>query len=173
MKRVWIVLLCALALYGIEVGERAARVSLQPPQGYCVASKKPFDTGSLTGRVTLFVYVDPDKRGENEEFFAAIKRQHFPSERFNSVVVVNMAATWLPNFILSSILQKKQRDYPRTLYVKDFAKTFVKAWGLRDNAMNIVIFSRNGRVLFVHAGKLSPAQQRRALAILKEGIEHD
>ncbi|BCD68517.1 YtfJ family protein [Nitratiruptor sp. YY09-18] len=173
MKK-FLFLVCMVAsLYAIEIGQMPQHVILQGKQGYCVGTKKPFDTKTLRGKVTLFVYVDPDKKDQNAQFFEKVKQLHFPKERFNSVVVINMAATWIPNFVLSSILRKKQQQFPRTLYVKDFHKNFVKEWHMADNAMNILILDKDLKVLFAHTGKLTPKQQQDALKILQERIAND
>ncbi|WP_159445314.1 YtfJ family protein [Nitratiruptor tergarcus] len=57
--------------------------------------------------------------------------------------------------------------------MKDNKKILVKKWGLADQNQDIVIVDKEGKVVFYKAGKLSPKEQERALAILTEKIQND
>ena len=74
----------------------------------------------LQGKVDVVFYVDPDEKDTNNEASDALDREKFPSDKFQSVGIINMAATWLPNFAISSALKDKQKRYPETIYVRDY-----------------------------------------------------
>ena len=131
---------------------------------------KPFDTKILERKVYLFVYADPDKKGLNEAFFDAVKAKHFDRSKYGSIAVINMAATWKPNFIIAAILKKKQKEFPDTIYVKDNRKVFVKQWQLADDDMNVLIFD-HGRLLFQKSGEMSADEQNEALKILQKALD--
>ena len=162
MKRVGLIFLSALVAWALEVGQIAPRVVLEGKDGGRVDGT-PFDTFRLQGKVIFLVYSDPDKRNLNEAFFQKVKKRHFDRSRYASVAIVNMAATWMPNFVLSAILKKKQKEFPDTIYVKDKRKIFVKQWGLADEDQNIVVLDKDGKVLFVKSGKLTPKEQEEVL----------
>ena len=160
-------LLLVSVVFGLQINEVPKRVVLDGKSGGRVDGKA-FDTAMIRGKTYLFVYSDPDKRDLNEEFFDRVKAQNFDRSRYNSIAVVNMAATWMPNFLLQAILKSKQKKYPHTIYVKDNEKIFVKEWGLADNSQNILIFDSQGRVRFFKSGKLTKKDQEKALAILQK-----
>ena len=69
-----------------------------------------------------------------------------------------MAATWLPNFAINIKLKSKQEKHKSTVYVKDLEKTLVKKWGLSDDNSNVVLFSKDGKVLYSVDGKFTDTQ---------------
>jgi hypothetical protein len=75
-------------------------------------------------------------------------KEKFSTEKTGSVVVVNMAASWLPDVMINKKLKIKQEEYKTTVYVKDFKKTLVEKWGLSDDSSNIMLFGKDGKVLY-------------------------
>jgi len=63
------------------------------------------------------------------------------------------------NDTFSSALKSKQKEFPYTLYVKDKSSVLVKEWGLADNNSDIIIFAKNGKVLFHKDGKMSEIEE--------------
>ncbi len=117
-----------------------------------------WSSAELKGKVFAFFYVDPDKKDLNEHVYEALRKENFSNEKFQSIAVINMAATWMPNFAIESSLKAKQKKYPKSLYLKDFKKTFVKEWNLTDDESNILIFNKEGKVIYNFSGKL-PTQK--------------
>ncbi|SFV54997.1 Protein ytfJ precursor [hydrothermal vent metagenome] len=72
----------------------------------------------------------------------------FNSTLVGRIAIVNLAATWKPNYVIEKILESKQKETPSRVYVKDKKSILVKEWNLADNASNILIFSKKGEVLF-------------------------
>jgi len=61
-----------------------------------------WDSKMLKGKVYVLFYVDPDKKDLNEPFSEALKARNFPHDKYTSVAIVNMAATWMPNFAIDA-----------------------------------------------------------------------
>ncbi len=169
MRKFFFLASLTCVLFAMDIGKPLPDVRLTGEAGGCIDGK-PFDSQKLRGKVRLIVYSDPDKRDLNEAFFRRVKALHLDRTRYGSVAIINMAATWLPNFVLEAILKKKQKEYPDTLYVKDMHKAIVKAWDVADENQDIIITDKEGRVLFYKVGKLLPAEQERAIAILREQL---
>ena len=70
--------------------------------------------------------VDPDESDLNNHVSEALKAEKFPLEKYGSIAIINMAATWLPNFALNMKLKSKQENYKNTVYVKDLQKILVQ-----------------------------------------------
>ena len=81
-----------------------------------------------------------------------------------------MAATWLPNLAINIKLQSKQEEYKSTVYVKDLEKTLVKKWGLTDDNSDIILFGKDGKVLYSYDGKFSDAQVKELVQAFKDNL---
>lgn len=124
----------------------------------------------LTGKVHVLFYADPDESDLNDDAADAIKAAEFGKERLGSVAVVNMDATWLPNSVLNSAIEKKQKKFPNTIYVKDMKKALVKKWGLDDHNNDILVFAPDGKLVFYKAGKLDSAAIDELLSTIRANL---
>ena len=69
-----------------------------------------------------------------------------------------MAATWLPNMVINIKLKSKQEKHKSTVYVKDLEKILVKKWGLKDDDSDVMLFGKDGKVLYSVDGKFTDKQ---------------
>jgi YtfJ family uncharacterized protein len=159
----------AVAWAAAELGQVPPKVELKEKLGGRLDGT-PWSSQELQGKVHVLFYVDPDEKDTNNETSEALDKEKFPSEKFQSVAIINMAATWLPNFAISSSLDEKQKRYPRTIYVRDYKKTLVKEWKLADDSSDVLAFDREGKVIFRKDGKLTPEEIQRLLKVIKENL---
>ena len=124
----------------------------------------------VSGKVIVLFYVDPDESDLNNHVSDALKAENFPLDKYGSVGVANMAATWLPNFAINIKLKSKQEEYKSTVYVKDIEKTLVKKWGLNDDDSDVMLFGKDGRVLYSYDGKFSDAQVKEIVQAVKDNL---
>ena len=124
----------------------------------------------ISGKVMVLFYVDPDEADLNNHVSDALKAENFPLDKYGSVGVANMGATWLPNFAINIKLKSKQEKHKSTIYVKDLEKTLVKKWGLTDDASDIILFGKDGKVLFSYDGKFSDAQVKEIIQAVKDNL---
>ena len=129
-----------------------------------------WNSSEIKGKVFALFYVDPDEADLNNEASEALKAKAFDKQKFGSYALINMDATWLPNFALEMKLVSKQKDYPDTIYVKDLDKIMVKEWKLADDSSNVVIFDRLGKVVFSVDGKLNQVQIDSLLQAVKDNL---
>ena len=120
------VLLMNQVAEAIETGEIPPKIELKEKLGGRLDGK-PWSSEELRGKVHVLFYVDPDEKDRNNDASEALDREKFPGDRFQSVGIINMAATWLPNFAISSALKDKQKRYPTTIYIRDYKKVLVNA----------------------------------------------
>lgn len=153
----------------MKVGQVPPRVELEGDAGGRLDGG-PWSSGEMKGKVHVLFYVDPDEKDLNNDAGEALDKEKFPAERFASMAVINMAATWLPNFMISSSLEEKQKRYPRTLYVRDLRKALVRAWKIADDSSDVLAFDREGRLIFRKDGKLSAEEIRQLLQAIREAI---
>ncbi len=159
----------AVAWAGAEMGQVPPKVELKEPLGGRLDGK-PWSSDELKGKVHVLFYVDPDEKDTNNDASEALDKEKFPAEKFQSVAVINMAATFMPNFLISSSLKEKQEKYPRTLYLRDYKKVLVQEWKLTDDSSDIVAFDKSGKVIFRKDGKLTPEEIQKLLKVIKDNF---
>ncbi len=165
-----LVLLCGVTWAGgLELGVPAPPLTLSGAAGGRLDGTS-WSSSELRGRVHVLFYVDPDEKDLNEHVAQAIKREKFPDSEFGSVAVINMAATWKPQWLIAAILKRKQARYPRTVYVRDNRKALVERWGLDDDSYVITVFDRDGRVRFSRGGKFTDRQTRQLVELLRKEV---
>ena len=164
-----IFLLISTQLFALEIGSVPKTITLQGDDGGYVADNKAWSSSMLQGNIFVMFYVDPDKKDVNEPFAQELKA--FKKENnltFQSIAIINLAATWKPDFIIESVLKEKQKQYPTTLYVKDKNSVLVREWEVDDDASDIIIFGQDGKVLFYKSGPMDAVDTAEALRIIKE-----
>ncbi len=160
-----ITLIMTLNLYAITVGEIPKHITIDEDRGGLISDESIWDSATIRDKVIVMFYVDPDEKDINSHFSKKLKAQNYDKSRFGSIAIINLAATWKPNFILEGILKDKQIEFPDTLYVKDKKSVLVKEWDLEDDASNILIFSSYGELLFYRSGAMDEADIIKALKL--------
>ena len=154
----------------IQINEIPNTVLLENDNGGKVSGGS-FSTKEIKDKVYLFFYIDPDEKDLNEEFTKTIKDKNYDRSKYNSIVVINMDATWIPNSLINGGLETKQENYPHTIYVKDNEKVFVDKWNLKDDDYNVLLFDKDGKLLFNKAGKLSNEDTKNIIEMIEKRIK--
>ncbi len=171
MKKILILAVAACMAMAIEVGQKPKEVVISGDAGGYVKGEKAFSSNDISGKLFVVFYVDPDEKDTNEHFVQALKKKEYnKNPNYASMAIVNMAATWKPNFVIEKLLASKQKEFPKTIYVKDKASVLVKEWGLEDDASDIIIFDKEGVVLFYKAGKMSDEDMQKAFGIIEANL---
>ncbi len=163
-----VLLLNSLA-QALEIGEVPPKVELKGNLGGRLDGK-PWSSEELQGKVHAFFYVDPDEKDTNNLASEAIDKEKFPSDKFHSYGVINMAATWMPNFAISMALKEKQEKYPKTTYLRDYKKVLVKAWKIADDSSDVLVFDKKGKLIFIKEGKLSPVEVQKLIKAIRDNL---
>ncbi len=143
---------------------------LEGAKGGYVKDGSAWSSLDIHGKVYAGFYVDPDEKDKNEHFFEALKAKHYDRSQFGSIAIINMAATWKPDFVIEQILKYKQKQFPDTIYVKDKAKVLVKQWGLADDESDVLLFDKDGKLLFYKAGKMEEDDMQKVFRLIEERI---
>ena len=162
-------LLAAASSMAIELGEVPPKVQLSGSNGGKVDGTS-WSSSMLKGKVHILFYVDPDERDLNNNLTQALKKRHFNRQKYASVAMINLAATWLPNVILESKLKAKQKEFPDTIYVKDKKKVLVQKWDIADDNSDILIFDKSGKLLYKKFGKLSEKEVKNVLSLIEKHL---
>ncbi|MEN4052375.1 MULTISPECIES: YtfJ family protein [Sulfurimonas] len=166
-----VALLATLNLFAVTVGEKPKEVSISGENGGLVKDGAAWSSSMLKENVYVMFYVDPDEKDVNEHFTQALKKKEYRKKgAYGSIAIINLAATWKPNFVIESILKGKQEEFPDTIYVKDKNKVLVGEWELGDDASNVLIFDKNGKLLFYKSGKMSEDDIQKAFTLIEENL---
>lgn len=176
MKHIVNVLIVVLAVFlmnqivlAIEIGQVPPKVELKDKLGGRLDGK-PWSSEELQGKVHVIFYVDPDEKDTNNPASDALNKEKFPSEKFQSFGIINMAATWLPNFAISSSLEEKQKLYPKTIYVRDYKKVLVNSWKIADDSSNVLAFDKKGLLIFRKDGKLTSDEIQKLIKVIRDNL---
>ena len=164
-----VVFLINQAAQAIEIGEIPPKVELREKLGGRLDGK-PWSSEELQGKVHVLFYVDPDEKDTNNDASEALDREKFSSDKFQSVGIINMAATWLPNFAISSAVKDKQKRYPKTIYVRDYKRVLVSAWKIADDSSNVLAFDREGKLIFRKDGKLTTEEIHTLIKVIRDHL---
>ncbi len=157
------------SLFSLRVGESAKPVILSDKNGGKVDGT-PWNSQMLKNKVYLIFYVDPDEKDTNNALSEALKKAKFAPQKYASIAIVNLAATWMPNFAIEAKLKAKQKEYPNAIYVKDKTKKLVLEWELKDDSSDILLFDKKGILLYKYEGKLNNEEIEKVLKLIRENI---
>ena len=155
MKIILLSLLIHLSVFALSVGQIPINVSIQGDDGGLVSDGETlWSSTSIKDKTFVVFYIDPDERATNFHFVELLKAKDLDKNKFATIAIINLAATWKPNFVIESLLEAQQEEFPDTIYVKDKSSILVKEWQLPDHASNVMLFSTQGKVLFFKSGKM-------------------
>jgi hypothetical protein len=157
------------AAQAIEIGEIPPKVELKEKLGGRL-DRKPWSSEELRGKVHLVFYVDPDEKDTNDDASEALDKENFPDDKFQAVGIINMAASWVPNFAISSFLIDKQRRHPEAIYVRDYKKVLVNVWKIADDSSNVLAFDKQGKLIFRKDGKLTTEDIQRLIKAIRDHL---
>ena len=172
MKMLFVVLgifLITQIAQAIEIGEVVPKVELKEKLGGRLDGK-PWSSEELQGKVHVLFYVDPDEKDTNNAASDAIDKEKFPEDKYHSYGIINMAATWMPNFAINIALKEKQDRYPKTTYLRDYKKVLVNTWKIADDSSDVLAFDKKGTLIFKKEGKLNPVEIQRLIKAIRDNL---
>ena len=166
-----LILVPTMLLAELPIGEIPPKVVLKGDLGGRIDGTQWSSEELVSEKVIVLFYVDPDESELNNHVSDALKAENYPKEKYGSIGMANMAATWLPNFAINMKLKSKQEKHKETVYVKDLDKTLVKKWGLSDDNSDVIVFGKDGRVLYSVDGKFTDAQVKEIVKVVWDNLD--
>jgi len=114
-----------------------------------------WQSSSLDNKISLILYVDPDKKGDAEPLVRKLDSLNYSPDTLNITFILNTAATIIPDFIIHKMIKKKAKKSDTITYVLDEKKVLVKKWNLADNEINILLLDTDGNILEKHQGNMT------------------
>ena len=163
-------LLISINVFALNIGSELKEVTIHDDNGGYVKDASAWNSSSIKDKVIVLFYVDPDEKDTNAHFNKILKEKKYDFNKFGSIAIINLAATWKPNFIIESILKSKQEEFPNTIYVKDKASVLVKEWSLKDDSSEVLLFSKDSKLLFYKSGRMSEEDIKKIINIIDNNI---
>ena len=165
-----IIWICIVAMIqAVNIGDTLPQVTLEKENGG-TSNDKPWHTTSLKGKVHVVLYMDPDERKGTQPLLDALNQLDVDSKVYSTVAIVNLSATWMPDYILESILSKKQKELKNTSFIFDKEKILVKKWQMIDDESNILIVDKSLKVIYRKIGKISSKEIEKIIALIHQNI---
>ena len=160
----------------LPLGTAPPAVVLSGEEGGLVKDGRPWESKSLAGKVSVIFYVDPDERDLNNKASAALEAEtaledYRKAGKFASYAIINMAATWLPNAVLTGMIEDSQEEFPNTIYVFDMKEVLHKKWSIATDSNNIIVTNMQGDVVFSKDGQLSDSEIQAMLQAIHAGVQ--
>jgi len=162
-------LLATVSTFALNIGEIPKEVTLSGDNGGRVDGTVWHST-MLRDKLHVLFYVDPDKKEDNEAFLEALNAKNYDKKQYASVAIINLKATWLPNFAIEKKLKSKQEAFPNIIYCKDKTKYLVQEWELADDASNVLIFDKEGKLIYQKVGKIEADEMQKIFALIEEKL---
>ena len=169
--KIILILVPTMLLAELPIGEIPPKIVLKGDLGGRIDGTQWSSEELVSRKVFVLFYVDPDESELNNHVSEALKAENYPKEKYGSIGMANMAATWLPNFAINMKLKSKQEQYKSTVYVKDLDKTLVKKWGLSDDNSDVIVFGKDGSVLYSVDGKFTEAQVKEIVKVVWDNLD--
>ncbi len=171
--KIQFILFAALALplaipAKVTLGEKPPLVVLSGKDGEKL-SGGGWNSNVIGGKVTVVMYVDPDKNSTNEHVEDSI-RTHYGRQDIKVFGVVNTEATILPNFMIRRRLSAKQARNPLVDLVLDYDRVLEKKWGLKDDRYNVMVYDKEGKLFFLKEGVCDQDDIKKLLTLMAEKI---
>jgi len=167
---VWGLITSMVMVQAVNVGDVLPPLTIEKKNG-SNSNGKAWYSQSLQGRVHVLLYMDPDERKEAMPFLDTLNSKNFDEKKYSTVAVINLAAMWMPNFVLETMLKDKQKELRNTTFIFDKTKYLVQKWQLKDDASNVLIVDAKGKLLYQKSGKLFSVDVEKIMDIVSTNID--
>jgi predicted transcriptional regulator len=151
----------------LKVGEKASDFKLKDSTG----KEYTLDDPQFQGKVLYIAYVDPDEKDTNNHVEDTLKKEKesgaLDKDRYEGFGIVNLKATWLPDFAIKSAVKKKKKK-TGAIILLDPDYTILNQWGLKNDASNVMVLDKERICRYIYSGKLPEDELAKMLAIIKE-----
>jgi len=171
MKRIIaIILFLTLSLFSLTLNEIPKEIKLLNDGGGLTDGME-WNSSGLKGKLNLLLYLDPDKKDDIDNFMNEFNHKNYDNSKLGITSILNLKATWLPNFAIEEKLKSQQEKFKNIIYVKDKSKLLVDKWDLADNSVNILLFDKNGKLIYQHNGKFTKDEQKQLFHFIEEKLK--
>ncbi|SUB26791.1 YtfJ family protein [Avibacterium gallinarum] len=138
-------------------------------------SAKPWQSAQLKGKVRVLQHIAGRSavKEKNLALMDAIKAQHFNGMQYQTTNIINADdAIFGTGAFVRSSAEKAKKENAHSQIVLDNQSAVKNAWKLKEKESLIVVLDKNGKVKFVHEGKLSSGQIDEVLSLVNSLLKN-
>jgi len=162
-------LITTLTTFALTLNEIPKEVILDGKNGGLL-NEKSWNSTTVKDKLHLLLYVNPNKKEDNEAFINALHQKNYDLKKYGLIAIINLKAIWLPNFAIEKMLEKKQQEFPSTIYVKDKTKYLEKEWNLENNS-NLLIFDKEGKLIYQKSGTIMLEDMSTIFKLIEKNLD--
>lgn len=126
----------------------------------------------FAGKTVYIVYASTSSADDNDHVSEALNAdkdvQRLKGEKkYVGLGIANQKDSPVPNFIIKQVAKSKQKK-TGAIILLDYDQAILNAWGLKDNASDIVILDKERICRFISSDKLPQDELVKMINIIKE-----
>jgi len=169
MKILLSTLIASSVLWSLSLNEIPKEITLEDSNGGLVDGQA-WSSSMLKEKVNILFYIDPDEKDMNQKFKERLREENIAKEKLEVSVILNLSATWIPNFAIEKSLEEAQKKDEMITFIKDKKRILVKEWELQDEASSILIFDKEGKLIYQNIGELSSSEIEKIMKLIEESL---
>ena len=169
MKILLSTLIASSVLWSLSLNEIPKEITLEDSNGGLVDGQA-WSSSMLKKKVNILFYIDPDEKDMNQKFKERLREENIVKEKLEVSVILNLSATWIPNFAIEKSLEEAQKKDEMITFIKDKKRILVKEWELQDEASSILIFDKEGKLIYQNIGELSSSEIEKIMKLIEESL---
>lgn len=135
---------------------------------------RTYDLARAKGMPLLVVYEDKDSANQNDALkreLATLGKGDAYKKKIALVAIADVSAYdyWPARGFVKDAIQSESEKQGTTIYC-DWSGGARLALGLERGASNVVLYDKDGKVLFAHAGPVPEARRAELIALLKAAM---
>lgn len=138
-------------------------------------NERIWQANQLKGKVRVLQHIAgrSSVKEKNQPLMEAIKDQHFNGMYYQTTNIVNADdAIFGTSAFVSSSVENAKKENPHSQIVLDNQSAVKNAWQLKEKESLILVLDKNGKVKFIHEGKLSQQQITEVLNLVRSLIQN-
>lgn len=164
--------------HSITLGQALPSVSIASAGELILTSQKniiyqDWSSQNLVGKVRVIQAIAGRSHAKemNEPLMTAITKAEFPAQQYQTTTIVNQDdAIWGTGSFVKSSVQESKQDFPWSSIVLDETGKAAKTWQLKNESSAIIVQDKEGKVLFIKEGSLSPSEIQNVLTLIRQNL---
>jgi len=149
----------------------AARPAVRLVDGW----ERTLDLSSLGTKPVLVVYEDKDSSAQNQPFKDELSRLAKGDRYKSSIALVAIADVggydyWPVRGFVKDAIREQSRKFGTVIFC-DWDGTARTALGVKRGVSTVLLYGRDGKVLFANEGVMSPARRKEVIDLLRRQVD--